>query len=477
MGGIPLSKRDIDKQEKYVYSKVARTINWFLMFLVLLIFLFPFFSNKFDINHSIINWIYKTLTKGRPRTYEPAQILISTIGIGGFAISSINGYHSIRRHGVLTSNILRCFFPCNVFFSIIHTISVLIGLYACQQKLGYWVAAHLSITLICFFYSTIVLLTTVYSHCFQRITIKCYIRCARKHGQKALVAFDLMRHISGEYHNHGMLKSKQLYTSSLLDTQLLIELLRIKAHKNCQNSFSNLYELQSCQNHAYTQVRNALYCIPYLKKKKLRFYGDEFTSAVALASSLWKTAFAELQDKEWAKHSFASTLLNSIYMQDESVAITLFCGLLLHLRLNSLENTNYYCLGWKECTDFIKKFQTDISSISYSTHLENYSKIRNPFVTDCMMISSCLYYWEVLILHKNKFKPFNWIQANSDAIKTHLPPALFKNQDYVQMCMTYALTICRLYNHRYCYPITRKNITIWEGDIYNQICQISRFTQ
>ena len=402
--------------------------------------------------------------------YEPAKQVISTIGIGGAATSVINGNRAARRHGVLGDSILRCFFPCHVAVSIFYIIFILVGLYACAARIGAWVAICFFGALICFVYSAVILLTLSYSAKISYLSVILYTKIAVKQGvqKRERLVRDIAGAIGGFYASSERL-GLQSYSEAAEDIRLLNELLRaVPADGGTralhEKDLKNWLKLPCPDRFPQLSVRTLAPDEEWLDLWREKWWGatelsGAFTQRLTMSRTAWSSCFDAAGDSLGKRAELSKdALLNC----DSEIALTVLCGLLLHLRsgVDPMDSRKYKD-AWFDCLDFLILLHTRLSAEDMDRSGPDGMRLSEHLP----ILTVCLLYTEVACMEGAQ-RAFNGLNGRVVAFlrKTAAKDAFdrtIKDPDSLHRYYACSLLICWQYNDSLRLDQSKANVARW----------------
>lgn len=305
--------------------------------------------------------------------FETAEMIISTVGISGFALNTINELKTKRSHGIALETVINHYYPCYHMFFLPHIAFFFSGMYACK-------ISNERCALLCIIG---ILVGAAYSFCITwRVSLEkakrsalasCYIRkFTQWYWLKQFLPLysaatintlisDTALYIGEEYHNRSSQHPAKLMHWLEQDLDVLTKLIhlqRIKENRNIKRKtqylngsflglaqgnewmlkklFSEIFLLTEDNWADNGDIgRYVIYRVPYISdhliNKKLVNTGVAFENRIRGTEHIWRNVFRPVEDDERGKAEITSVILTDAFLRDYVTFLTLVCGLISYL--------------------------------------------------------------------------------------------------------------------------------------------------
>ena len=300
------------------------------------------------------------------RSFTPAKSIISTIGIGGFALSSINELKAKRSHGIAWNDVISYYYPKHQWFFLLHLGFIISGLYVCE--IGHLRAVTRCVlgVLVCFAVSLRITWVTSLRHVddvsiihkYIRRVSKQYVTAKKKTDPKSLnmqldvLISDTALFIGAEYHRNSRKQPKELLSGMKKDINTLLALLSarqnyrtlgLKDKESWKDSFifSKIFNIDKTGVNSRNFGQYVIFAIPRCNKEdnEITHAGDIFCHEMITAELIWRNVFCSFKDDQLSKSEIAAVILTCAFEYSYGIFITLACGLLAYQRKNA-KNTS-----------------------------------------------------------------------------------------------------------------------------------------
>lgn len=304
------------------------------------------------------------------KSFAPAKSIISTIGIGGFALSSINELKAKRSHGISWNDVISFYYPKHQWFFLLHLGFIICGLYVCE--IGHLRAVTRCVlgVLICFVISLRITWVTSLRNVDNVSIIHKYIskiskryrtvknKSSQRRGnlQLDVLISDTALFLGEEYHRNSRKQPKELlygmqkdiYTLlDLLSTRQKYHLLGLRDKESWMDGFifSEIFNVDKYGVNSRNLGKYVAFAIPKYSKEdhEITHAGDIFRQEMITAELIWRNVFCSFKDDQLSKSEIAAVILTCAFEYSYGIFITLACGLLTYQRKNA-RNTSVEAL-------------------------------------------------------------------------------------------------------------------------------------
>ena len=442
-------KNDILKPSEFckIVSIVMIGFLLLILFLVILSFFIPDDKKIWLFFDGFKAWVEKSLRYDGK--YAPAKTVISAVGLGGYAISSISAFKEKRAHGILHSYVLRVFFPYSTWFYVLHILLVLLGLYTSEMALPLPIGFCLIGVAVCFLHSLTVMLGTEYSPRLNRFWIRRLKGRAIKDSYPDLLANDVAAHIDASYRTRSTRGNRLIYAGDQFDLGLLTNLVELDGLSKLHlQEFNNGTEI--VLGRFKDNLRNAfIFSAPYFgeAQTEIRRVDKMVIAQILKCSAMWdSSAFFK-----GSTHT-ATALLSYVLSQNDLLSeMALLSGLLFCIR--SLYLDDRMDNGWEKSCDCLDHWVNSYSLGEY----ESAYKLKEHI----SMLSLCLFCWEQQVLLDRTLEN-DAVNNISERISIfsggRIDPTDLMNSSYINQFVTYGFLVCKMYDKKYRYSLTRRNM-------------------
>lgn len=318
-------------------------------------------------------WIFELIEElitgnNKDNLLSPCATLITTIGIGGFALSAINEIRAKRHHGVPLSDVIDYFYPWHQSLLFIHIGFFFFGIISCEVGILNGAARCLLGVIVCSGYSFMITWRTSLSGTKDYPIVFDYIQRITKwslnenlnkmtdSSVKDLIS-DISLYIGQEYLKSSSLRPVDMLKTLDSDIDILVQLVKVFFLKDDGETSFALDEKRLFREVIGINDNDATgSCLGRHVIFALRdgdnLIGGNFQRCIKDCELVWRNIFVAFDPDDRRIAEIAAVILTGTFLRCQKVFLALLCGFSSYRR-SDISIANFDNLKWAKTYESI----------------------------------------------------------------------------------------------------------------------------